>query len=806
MATRYDNKKKNRVSLEATKPLRVEHNGSVIVLHAPKPEHPDWEGWEALKEWSPLQPETLDLTPDSPHYHPIVDFHLFLHYVEDNPNVLQLYEETLRDKNLHNTAGLDTLGVKSAGLHVVNYLTARACLESEAKAKGLLPPDYGRHHRIGGSLRHDFHDSHFRILPDSPAAELASSFSERIGSRVEGMHKQPLTNLQQFATRYLRHFPRLLKALVPEQQQAMPAETEHMKLQERFNKQTRQTAEAHRTLDALLSGDLTNEDARHAFEDASAALDYDVSLFLAFEQEQDMFRQATLAMEFWPGSVEVERYKNLLTEARTVRDFNRALTLRHITEGVKEALAFYDTLVHDAIATESLKQLVAERYLQHVNLQYYIDRCCTEPHEYLARETISKRSPSFSAAYEEGREHFEKYTEFHADVKRWKKRYARAIASENPTFLLGAIESETLFEQRRQFGKKYGRFDDPEAAYRFVQQCHGEGPYGRLRAHLQPELIPKWMAIADEGVLNVVGDLHDAELRSLMEAVREKSDNAVQNAITILRFAETYGKIIDSLHANRGGKQRIHIPARKDVIQHKDYVTMKYFDDIVLDVEIERERRNFYAMLKPAVNVGETPIKALIEADTGFVEQNIDRLREIRQALVGSGRNDEYHACIDALYRASSGDERRRGFRALYHRVKQACSIGSPLDLSSTVLAQLAEEPTPVTPAEPIAPERFEQDDDRPHISHLVLLGARPGIDYGKRLEEAFDIGRISTIGAGEKRKAHGKDPSAVYIVLTDSCTHSVEDVIRGMPYVERSSTSGKQNLASAIQLVLSRR
>ena len=390
----------------------------------------------------------------------------------------------------------------------------------------------------------------------------------------------------------------------------------------------------------------------------------------------------------------------------------------------------------------------------------------------------------------------------------------RAILSENPKFLLGAIESDTLFEQRRQFGKKYGKFDNPEAAYSFIQQCQGEGPYARLRAHLQPELIPKWVAIADEGVLNSIDDLNDTELKSLMEAVREKSDNAVKNAITILRFAGEYDKIMGALRARRDGKQQVHIPTRQDVIKQKDYVTMRYFDEILLDIEIEREKRNFYAMLKPAATAGETPVNALIEADTGFVEQNIDRLREIRQALVGTGRNDDYKACITALYHASSGDERRRGFRALYHRVRQACASGTSLDLSSTVLAQLAEEPTPTTPVEPIetdpietiTPEGFERDDHRQHISHLVILGARPGIDYSKRLDGSFDIGRISTIGAGEKRKAHGKDPSAIYIVLTDSCTHSVEDVIRGMPYVERSSTSGKQNLVSAIQLVLSRR
>src|SRR3989338_2812095 len=72
-----------------------------------------------------LLPEEVDFSPRSLHWFPIADFHYVMHYVEDNPQIVERYERMLQEGT---TPGLTLKGLfnftllPSSGLNIQNYM------------------------------------------------------------------------------------------------------------------------------------------------------------------------------------------------------------------------------------------------------------------------------------------------------------------------------------------------------------------------------------------------------------------------------------------------------------------------------------------------------------------------------------------------------------------------------------------------------------------------------------------------------------------------------------------------------------
>ncbi|MBI2112129.1 hypothetical protein HYT52_01165, partial [Candidatus Woesearchaeota archaeon] len=84
-----------------------------------------------------LLPEQVDLSPESMHWFPLVDLHYLMHFFEDNPNIIRLYEEKVREggKGLR-ARGINFALLPSSGPNIQNYLVMKRAYLVEGRKRG----------------------------------------------------------------------------------------------------------------------------------------------------------------------------------------------------------------------------------------------------------------------------------------------------------------------------------------------------------------------------------------------------------------------------------------------------------------------------------------------------------------------------------------------------------------------------------------------------------------------------------------------------------------------------------------------
>lgn len=717
-----------------------------------------------------LFPAEPDLSPDSRDFYPIVDLHYITHLVEDNggratdaADYGSYFQEL---KNGKNTPLVTRLMIEDdSGPNVKNYSMARSLVLAERF--GHLP--YVERIKKVSSVIHDHGVRCIRNRSENGAAE---EFYRRAFSVGVGIKNNRLFQILLFP--FVGRFRWVREKLYNH--------TPHMALQWRFNEQTRRSARSHRSLEDVLStSDLTMPEQYHRFEKAAHDIDYDMALFDGLSTEIDFFKRALPALWLDPGkgSDALAGYGDLLAQRRTTADLVRTITLQYISDVVRDARGW-----HDEEQNKYVRTLIADQFLQNIDVSHYLTKAIGM-YDPAAIHSLLERKPSlFGEAYTAALPHIEGILGLQSQLQKLRQRARQADIGENPEFLRQFIGDSGAFVKALEFDRAYGSLDDPWAASTLHQKCASNlYTYRRIKGLLDRSSIDAWVAVDNAGLLDTALDLSDAEFKAAVSILRENTENG----ITALRFASEYDAIVRELE-KPATKQaaRIQVPPRRNLLESRDHEKMADFLSYVAGIELKREQQEWRHALRLRVGDNEE-IRQLIEGNYAFVKCHLQELREIRKELFNRGEESEYALAIHRLA-AASPDKIEEALTAIY------------VDVTSSRLQQPAAAPKRWS-RKKAGQEKAAPADHRPAISHVILVGARPGTDYGKRLAPHYDIGQLTTVDAAAPRRLRSAGDDAVYVVITDSISHSLSYAAGAYgARVAHSPTSGARNLVAAIR------
>ena len=716
-----------------------------------------------------LLPEQLDLSPGSMHWFPLVDLHYLMHFFEDNPNIIRLYEERLREggKGLR-ARGINFALLPSLGPNIENYLIMKKAYLLEGRKRGEFSlSEYadeviGLHTHGYAFIQNDFNQAAKDFMYPRVITSPSNSFKAKLWSKLPWLGK---------SRRYQSH---------------------HLQLQERFNEQTRRSQKVHQDLEELLSiGDLSQERDRTILHDINQKIDYDLGAVQALEKEEELFQRVRPGLFFNPKhhTDHLDVYKNILEERRTAFDFVRNLVLRGVADSLEAAIELYDNVDHPLP-----KEIIADRFLRNIDLQFYVDSIVPQFDKKVLRKIVDLNRSSFNEVYEHYQESLAKQIGIVERVNRYHKRYQTAMAGNNPLFLLSAIGNDEEFNRKNKFDRNFGKVDDPETAYGFLQACNS-AEYQRIHNALNRHNITAWLRVVDEGLLETVVSINYDEF----EIVRRTIDRSLEDGLVMLQFLRDYETATDLLETRRGSDSGINPRDRIDILREERYEIMRDYLGHIVQLDEERKKNELYRALKPRVFTSDEPVRRLIETDRSFVSSNLERLQKARKVYQQSGDDQEYLIMMTALADAGSTEDRAQSLDRYY---AQLCSpedgkeSGKESDRKKKKHADRKEEKR-----KDGKKDRSSGSEKRREVmfEHLVIIGGLPGVDYAARLRDEIEITRLSVLGPNDLTRLNSQGPDAGYILVTNSLSHASMRIVHGLTdNWAYSPTHGQRNLCDA--------
>ena len=713
-----------------------------------------------------LLPEQVDLSPRSLHWFPIADFHYVMHYVEDNPHILERYERMLQEGT---TPGLRLEGLfnfallPSSGLNVQNYLVLRSALMGEGLLNGHLSlGDYKSE-----KLSMHYHGYTF------VANDLSSAAQAFLYPRVIVDNK-----LQASKAMFWSKLPWLGKS--------RRYQSTHLKLQERFNEQTRRSEAVHFGLEELLSaGDVSQPDDHRRLLDLAGKIDYDVGALKALELEEREFRRIRPGIWFKPetGLDKVDLYGNIIEQKRTSLDLVRNLVMRGVAEGLEVAFQLYDD-VDDPVA----KEIIADRFLRNVDLSFYIQSVVPKFDQKVVRKSLASGCGTFSDVYDQWKDSIAEELGIVARVERYHQRYRDSMSGNNTEFLLRSMGNESEFESKRRFDLEFGTIPDLDidAAYDFVRECNSL-QYRRIHRRINDKTLSAWMQVADEGLLDVAVEITPEEFEIVAREIQKNSADSSNHALLMLRFLNDYDatvSLVEEGGKESGGRNPL---SRMQILRGARYDIMQDHLNHILDVDTQRNKFRVYKLLRPRVFTSEEPVRRVIDADLDFALSYLEVLRDLKRNSYQHGGDREYLQMMGALASADSTEQREK-------LVEQYLTRAYPPETSPEVKSE--EKKTKLKRRKVLT-----RDDDRaslPQLKSLVIVGGLPGIDYGARLS-SFAIDNLTVLGPNDLRRLDSVSSDAAYLMITSTLSHAAMKTVQcSTDLWAYSSTHGQRNLLMA--------
>ncbi|HLD04841.1 MAG TPA: hypothetical protein VJG90_03925, partial [Candidatus Nanoarchaeia archaeon] len=573
-----------------------------------------------------LLPEEVDFSPRSLHWFPIADFHYVMHYVEDNPHILERYGRMLQEGTTSGVRirGLNFALLPSSGLNVQNYMVLRTALMSE----GLL-----KHHLTVGKFIEEKSSMHSHgytfVANDLCSAAQAFIYPRTI---MDLLHANKA----------------LFWSKLPWVGKSRRYQSSHLILQERFNEQTRRSEQVHLGLEELLSaGDVSQPDDHQRLLDLAGKIDYDVGALKALELEEREFRRIRPGIWFNPetGLDKAELYGNIIEQKRTSADLVRNIVMRGVVEGLEAAFQLYDE-ADDILA----KEIIADRFLRNINLQFYLESIVPTFDQKVVRKSLASGRGTFSEVYDQWKDVIVEGLGIAARVERYRQRYCYSMLGNNTEFLLRSMGNELEFESKKKFDVDFGTVPglDLDAAFEFVRGCNSL-QYRRIHRRINRKTLTSWMQVADEGLLDVAVEITPEEFEIVAREIQHDPVEGAERAVLVLRFLKDYEATISLVGPSGksgGGRNPL---SKAQILCEGRYDLMEDYLSHVVNVDEERRRYGFYRQLRPRVfTLGREPVQGLIDADIAFVSSYVDVLHQLRRNFNHHGDDGEYLQMMSA--------------------------------------------------------------------------------------------------------------------------------------------------------------
>ncbi|MFC1690590.1 hypothetical protein ACFL0W_00290 [Nanoarchaeota archaeon] len=799
MAKRYfsdkNNKRSKKKQTVKKKPGKESNSARMKYDYMPLP----------TKYVDPLERRAIDVVPGSHDFFPLVDICLLMDYfdypgliVEDKPpSFLDELDLPFESKYFLWAAYLH-----SDGPNCLNMDTTRKILfyENQIKQDPYMLKNFPRFKSIAG-------------FPFS-----SPTYMKKWGS-ARSYYRKNIYGWGKTYNKHLLFITQLLDSL-PFFRQKMYFLPEPMKLQERFNSQTKKSQIAHKSLEALLKNpELGNSEWNDSLDDIR--VDYDISLFYRMKEQQDEVK------EILPG-VGVKEKRNEFAQAfpylakvietkRSSLDLLRNLALGYVIENLKYARDIYRGIeqedIRDYLQTTYVKTIELERI---INIVVDMDR-----KQFLLPHIIGNEIASFLEVYELYSGTIEKKIGLNEELGKFHKKYKRGRNSPNPQFVLSSM-NKSDFSLRARFSEEFGSFEEPETVCGFLSTYY----YGEdqpLSKYIDEGNINEWLALDGDRRLSYLVSKGKNRIPVVAEVLKDNVNNAII-LVDFLKNHEVYVDIAQELREDlkRGNELRAMFPKLGEIYAKRDFAAMEEIIDIYESIERQGKYDKIYNKLSMSVRK-EHPFNqdliTLLEEDISFVSDHLKDLIQIRRDL---WRLEEDLIRNSAGY-IDIGDDidlvrgRRyvsvKGEMFYWPFLVQLSNIADREE-KKDLLIRYFYEINAISddfdkPADyPLAydPDSIEvPEDSRPYLNRLVIIGGRKGIDYQERLGKYLNIGDLKVFGYSCQNRLSQLSSAAegtVYLVVTGNVSHAaqftVDKKVDRDSWV-RSTTSGTRNMVEAL-------
>lgn len=761
--------------------------------------------------------QDLDLSPDSTDFFPLVDYHYVLHFFTDRKGE----DVAFIPNSGYKWSAFLNGHIRSDGPNIRNYLWERLHILSknpladfgDAGAKESLKDKVSEDEQVHKHL------SGVRVFPNHCLEECPGKIDEFL----EAKHH---------AREFMRHYSYTASDRRSKLAAFFSAFTdkgwfqpEQMRLQERFNRQTKESAKIHRELEDILNHpdtNLSDEIVIARLQSLAGTMTYDLDMFKDAKVEQDLFKKARPALKQeleGLGADAVTYYTYLMAQPRVYYDLARNVVMRYVVDAISQA---QDSI--RKIDDDSARQVFHAKFLEDVSVEYYLREgidALLNLNKSLTNLLFEDDETDFDSLCVASHLILDRVIGIRVGVEDALENYDVGKELPNSDFLLRKITDNAEFKKRKKFSTIFGEQSNPVEAYSFwINRLHSRSTTSKngkatkkgkksvnMRRFVNRDNMQTWLSLNRDGLFDFIEGMSGYERELIASAV----DVGEQQARIIINFLKNY-EVYSELWADSQARgKKIGVPSPKDVLKSGDYDSIEnYFDTIVEGEEQYRERLSEhrravaekyrvskYDALESALSCDcenssevESALNVLLSYHLDFVHNHKSEMLRVRDDCVSRGGMDRYGLFLEDMATCDSTKTRKQVIADYIERID-----------SRIIVEPFAEEDGDsigVDEDEDLADD-VSADDDRMFIKNLVIISGRRR-DYGSALKNDFRIKKLRVVEAGDLGRLSNTGSETVYLITARSCLHEAEFTLKSQDAtIVKATSPSTASLVSAL-------